>query len=50
LSLPSDLEARSYRNILTQEIVTLQNEPDMVRLSVATLFSHFPFALLEPVS
>jgi (1->4)-alpha-D-glucan 1-alpha-D-glucosylmutase len=50
ISLPSDLEARSYRNILTQEIVTLQNEPDMVRLSIATLFSHFPFALLEPVS
>ncbi|MEX0830612.1 MAG: malto-oligosyltrehalose synthase [Nitrospirales bacterium] len=50
MSLPSDLEARSYRNILTQEIVTLQNEPDMVRLPVATLFAHFPFALLEPVS
>ena len=50
ISFPSDLEARSYRNVLTQEIVALQNESDMVRLPLATLFSHFPFALLEPAS
>ena len=50
ISFPSDLKTRSYRNILTQEVVTLQNESDMIRLSVATLFSHFPFALLEPVA
>ncbi|TFG61258.1 MAG: malto-oligosyltrehalose synthase, partial [Nitrospirales bacterium] len=50
ISIPSHLEAQSYRNVLTQEIMALQNESDMVRLPVATLFSHFPFALLEPVS
>jgi hypothetical protein len=35
---------------LTQEIVTLQNLPGMVGLPLGTLFQHFPFALLEPVS
>jgi (1->4)-alpha-D-glucan 1-alpha-D-glucosylmutase len=40
----------SFRNILTQEIVTLQNHPGMVGLPLGTLFQHFPFALLEPVS
>ena len=50
ITLPSDLGAQSFRNVFTQEIVAPQKDSDMVRLSVATLFSHFPFALLEPYS
>jgi len=50
ITLPSDLEAQSFRNVFTQEIVAPQKDSDMVRLSVSTLFSHFPFALLEPLS
>ena len=34
----------------SQEIVAPQKGSDMVGLPVATLFSHFPFALLEPLS
>ncbi len=48
--LPSDLGAQSFRNVFTQEIVAPQKDSDMVGLSVAALFSHFPFALLEPLS
>jgi (1->4)-alpha-D-glucan 1-alpha-D-glucosylmutase len=47
LILPSDLGAQSFRNVFTQEIVAPQKDSDMVRCLVATLFSHFPFALLE---
>ena len=47
ITLPSDLGAQSFRNVFTQEIVAPQKDSDMVGLSVATLFSHFPFALLE---
>jgi (1->4)-alpha-D-glucan 1-alpha-D-glucosylmutase len=47
ITLPSDLGAQSFRNVFTQEIVAPQKDSDMVGLPVATLFSHFPFALLE---
>ncbi len=50
ISFPSDNPAQTFRNVLTQEIVALQKESDMVRLPVETLFAYFPFALLEPVS
>ncbi len=50
VSLPEGLEDRSYRNIFTQEIVAPQKTSDMVGLPLATLFAHFPFALLEPLS
>jgi (1->4)-alpha-D-glucan 1-alpha-D-glucosylmutase len=50
ITLPSDLGAQSFRNVFTQEIVAPQKDSDMVGLPVAKLFSHFPFALLEPLS
>jgi len=50
ISLPFELKRQSFRNVFTQEIVAPQNESDMVELSIATLFSHFPFAILEPLS
>ena len=50
ISLPEGLEDRSYRNVFTQEIVAPQKTSDMVGLPLATLFAHFPFALLEPLS
>ena len=50
MALPPDLANRPLRNVFTQEIVAPQNDPDMLELPVATLFAHFPFALLEPLS
>jgi len=50
ITLPSEIPNHSFRNILTQEIVTPQNLPGMLGLPLGTLFQHFPFALLEPVS
>ncbi|MDX2348353.1 MAG: malto-oligosyltrehalose synthase, partial [Nitrospirota bacterium] len=50
ITLPSDLGAQSFRNVFSQEIVSPQKDSDMVGLPVAKLFSHFPFALLEPLS
>ncbi|MBA3965612.1 MAG: malto-oligosyltrehalose synthase, partial [Nitrospirales bacterium] len=50
VSLPPEFATHSFRNILTQEIVTPQNGLGMVGLSLGTLFQHFPFALLEPAS
>ncbi len=50
ITLPPEIPHRSFRNILTQEIVTPQNLPGMLGLPLGTLFQHFPFALLEPVS
>ena len=48
--LSPELASHSFRNILTQEIVTPQNCLGMLGLPVGTLFQHFPLALLEPVS
>ncbi|HNP31195.1 MAG TPA: hypothetical protein PKK23_19270, partial [Nitrospirales bacterium] len=45
-----EIASHSFRNILTQEIVTPQNCLGMLGLPVGTLFQHFPFAVLEPVS
>jgi len=50
ISLPSKWGTRPLRNIFTQEIVSPQNESNMVGLPVGQVFSHFPFALLEPLS
>jgi (1->4)-alpha-D-glucan 1-alpha-D-glucosylmutase len=50
ISLPADLGIQSFRNVFTQEIVAPQKDSDMLELSIATLFSHFPFALLESFS
>jgi len=50
ICLPSDLRSLSFRNVFTQEIVAPQNESDMVELPIATVFSHFPFALMESLS
>ncbi len=50
VSLPDSLSTQSFRNIFTQEIVTPQNDADVVGLPLATIFSHFPFAVLEPLS
>ncbi len=50
ISLPPSLGTQSFRNVFTQEIVAPQNESDMLELPIATLFSHYPFALLEPLS
>ncbi|MCA9498027.1 MAG: malto-oligosyltrehalose synthase, partial [Nitrospira sp.] len=50
MRLPSEFATHSFRNLLTQEIVTPQNSLSMVGLPVGILFQHFPFALLEPVS
>ncbi len=50
VSLPSDFKSHSYRNIFTQEIVSPQNDSNMLELPMARLFSHFPFAVLEPLS
>ncbi|MCW5782307.1 MAG: malto-oligosyltrehalose synthase [Nitrospirales bacterium] len=50
MRLPPEFMAHSFRNLLTQEIVTPQNGLSMVGLPVGMLFQHFPFALLEPVS
>ncbi|MCA9458095.1 MAG: hypothetical protein KC587_15625, partial [Nitrospira sp.] len=50
MRLPPEFMAHSFRNLLTQEIVTPQNGLSMVGLPVGVLFQHFPFALLEPVS
>jgi (1->4)-alpha-D-glucan 1-alpha-D-glucosylmutase len=50
IPLPSDLAARAFRNVFTQEIVTPQKDSDMVGLPIASVLSHFPFALLEPLS
>ena len=49
ISLPAGLEDQSFRNVFTQEIVTPQNDTDMVGLPLGRLFLHFPFALLEPL-
>jgi len=50
ITLPPETPHSSFRNILTQEIVTPQNLTGMLGLPLGTLFQHFPFALLEPVS
>ncbi|WP_342347744.1 malto-oligosyltrehalose synthase [uncultured Nitrospira sp.] len=50
MALPPELATYSFRNLLTQEIVAPQNDLSMVGLPLGTLFQHFPFALLEPVS
>jgi (1->4)-alpha-D-glucan 1-alpha-D-glucosylmutase len=50
ISLPPDVGNQSFRNVFTQEIVTPQNESDMLELPVGVLFTHFPLALLEPLS
>lgn len=50
MSLPPEFATHSFRNTLTQEIVTPQNGLGMVGLPLGTLFQHFPFALLEPAS
>jgi (1->4)-alpha-D-glucan 1-alpha-D-glucosylmutase len=50
ITLPLETPYPTFRNILTQEIVTPQNLPGMLGLPVGILFQHFPFALLEPVS
>jgi len=50
IPLPSDLATRSFRNVFTQEIVAPQKDSDMVGLLITNVFSHFPFALLEPLS
>jgi (1->4)-alpha-D-glucan 1-alpha-D-glucosylmutase len=50
ITLPLETPYPSFRNILTQEIVTPQNLPGMLGLPLGMLFQHFPFALLEPVS
>lgn len=50
IPLPSDLATRSFRNVFTQEIVAPQKDSDMVGLPITNVFSHFPFALLEPLS
>lgn len=50
MRLHPEFAAHSFRNLLTQEIVTPQNGLSMVGLPVGMLFQHFPFALLEPVS
>jgi (1->4)-alpha-D-glucan 1-alpha-D-glucosylmutase len=50
MTLPPETPYHSFRNILTQEIVTPQNGPGVLGLPIRTLFQHFPFALLEPVS
>jgi (1->4)-alpha-D-glucan 1-alpha-D-glucosylmutase len=50
MTLPLEAPSHSFRNILTQEIVTPQNGPGVLGLPLGTLFQHFPFAILEPVS
>jgi (1->4)-alpha-D-glucan 1-alpha-D-glucosylmutase len=50
MQLSPEIASHSFRNILTQEIVTPQNHLGMLGLPIGTLFQHFPFALLEPVS
>jgi (1->4)-alpha-D-glucan 1-alpha-D-glucosylmutase len=50
MTIPPETPYHSFRNILTQEIVTPQNGPGVLGLPLGTLFQHFPFALLEPVS
>ncbi len=50
IALPPDLANQPLRNVFTQEIVAPQNDQDMLELPVATLFAHFPFAVLEPLS
>jgi len=45
--LPTEIGKQSFRNIFTHEIVSPQIDSDMLELPVATLFAHFPFALLE---
>lgn len=50
INLPSGVPCHSFRNVLTQEIVTPQNHSNMLGLPISMLFQHFPFALLEPVS
>ncbi len=50
LSLPKECATLVFRNVFTQETMTPQTESDMVRLPLAQVFSHWPFALLEPLS
>lgn len=50
MRLPREFATHSFRNLLTQEIVTPQNGPSMVGLPLGMVFQHFPFALLEPAS
>jgi (1->4)-alpha-D-glucan 1-alpha-D-glucosylmutase len=50
IMLPPQISHHSFRNILTQEIVTPQILPGMLGLPLSILFQHFPFALLEPIS
>jgi (1->4)-alpha-D-glucan 1-alpha-D-glucosylmutase len=50
MQLPPGMPSYPLRNILTEEIVTPQNSPDMLGLPVSMLFQHFPFAILEPAS
>ena len=48
--LPSNVESQPFRNVMTQEIVAPQNSSNMIELPVGSLFSHFPFAVLESIS
>ena len=49
LEMPPHLSHERWRNVLTQETLTLQRQSNMIGLSVKNVFQYFPFALLEPV-
>ncbi|MGD9849914.1 MAG: malto-oligosyltrehalose synthase [Nitrospirales bacterium] len=49
LSMPSDLGIETWRNVFTQQPLTLQKQSNMIGLPISMIFQHFPFALVEPV-
>ncbi|MGE3939756.1 MAG: malto-oligosyltrehalose synthase [Nitrospirales bacterium] len=49
LNIPSDLGIETWRNVYTQQPLTLQKHSNMIDLPISMIFQHFPFALLEPV-
>jgi len=47
LALPPDLAGKSYRHLFTGEWLPAENLGDIIRFSLAAIFSHFPVAVLE---
>ena len=49
LELPSHLKDTTWRDALTHQTLTLQQQSNMIGIAVHDVFQYFPFALLEPV-
>jgi (1->4)-alpha-D-glucan 1-alpha-D-glucosylmutase len=50
LNLPPELAGQPYRNLFTGERPFVEDGGNLTRLSLATIFSYFPVALLERIA